>query len=263
MEFKFSCELFEIEFSGDPGYVEAQLQKYEPFILNVLARQDAEAAKSSAPEEKDVSVPAGRREYGSTRPARDRDRPADEGYPPGGKSSSSGGYPRDRVSTSTRDGITGAAPKPASRSSAADSPRGAGPEARVKEPPKKPEPPAAEERNPKTPPAPEFQGRRRAPRMKVEDLKKLSDEKRPRTHHDRVMVFGYYMEHDGAGSDFTVAEIKRCYSAMDMDPGLNIERVINHATRSGFVAKHDQGRTIRFKLSSKGKRYVEDGLKLT
>ena len=88
------------------------------------------------------------------------------------------------------------------------------------------------------------------------------DEKKPRTHHDRVMVFGYYMEHEGKGSDFTVAEIKRCYRAVGQESGMNIEQVINHATRSGFIIRYDMGRTVRFKLSNKGRRYVEDGLKL-
>ena len=77
------------------------------------------------------------------------------------------------------------------------------------------------------------------------------------------MVFGYYMEHDGAGSDFTVAELKRCYRNTNQDHGVSIESVISHATRSGFIISHEKGRVTRFKLSNKGRRYVEDGLRLS
>jgi hypothetical protein len=71
------------------------------------------------------------------------------------------------------------------------------------------------------------------------------------------------MEIEGGGSDFTIAELKRCYGSANLDPGVNLEQVINHATRSGFVVRYDEGRTERFKLSSKGRGYVEDGLKLS
>jgi hypothetical protein len=142
--------------------------------------------------------------------------------------------------------------------------------------PPDPGPPAAA---PDSPPAPapellpppgtkpyvpsEFISRRRAPSVRADEIVNLMDEKKPRTHHDRIMVFGYYMENQGGGSDFTIAEIKRCYRAVNQDPGVNIEQVINHASRSGFIVRTDEGRTVRFKLSSKGRGYVEDGLRLS
>ncbi len=110
--------------------------------------------------------------------------------------------------------------------------------------------------------APDFPARRKAPKIKQEDLGPLIGKFTPRTQHDRIMLFGYYMEKDAKGSDFTVAEIKRCYKAVDEEPISNIPQVLIHATRSGFIMKKDTGRLLRYKLSAKGRRYVEHGLKL-
>ncbi len=259
MEFKFSCELFTVEFSGDPGFVESQMHQYEPFIMRVLARLDKEAGpaeKAPAPPPRPPSAPPPREQKNGSfqgKPASAPSQPGRMDRPfapsrvfsePKRPSLSSTEvheeYTRHSIGQMSPDDITEAI-------------------CDEKETPREPRREAAE----KAPPPPEFIARRRAPRVRSEELGKVNEDLKPRTHHDRVMVYGHYMETQGKGSDFTVAEIKRCYRAVSQDPGDNIDRVINHATRSGFIAKHDQGKTVRFKLSSKGRKYVEDGLKLS
>lgn len=112
------------------------------------------------------------------------------------------------------------------------------------------------------PAATDFPSRRRTPKVGANELQALLEQRRPRTHHDRIMLMGYHLENSAGGSDFTAEELMECYRAAGETPPANLTQVLNHATRSGFMLRHDQGRTQRFKLSARGRRYVEDGLKL-
>lgn len=268
MEFKFSCKLFEIAFSGDPGFVEIQLNKYEPYILKVLERIEEESkAEKNAPPPKVRDPDAGKpmpdiRDHPRSRQRQQHNRGPKRKEPPTGKKntrpapakkSDRGGPGRRHDSRPRMD-----KPMPASNPGPNEFLEGNNRPDRkdISAPMPLPDalPPKAE--------SSEFPSRRKAPGIHAEVLQKIMDAKRPRTHHDRVMVFGYYMEHEGQGSDFTVAEIKKCYRVVGQEAGMNIEQVINHATRSGFIVLFNIGRTVRFKLSNKGRRYVDDGLKL-
>ena len=307
MEFKFSCKWFGIEFSGDPGYVESQLQKYEPYVLNALKLVDQEQKREEEP--KPV-----REQSSQPRPPQPQPQPHPQPPPPGGdrmrppeQTRQWDRQPRfdQRPPQDDRRGIRPEQQRP--------SPGGPGQDPRAdqkkNEAPPQPVPIEAEEitraavsegvsseliydalagKGASGLPAPgsgpealagaepiapalgeseralavDFPLRRRTPRVREDELARIIEQKKPRTHHDRVMVFGYYMENAGGGSDFTGPEIKRCYEAANLDPGMNIEQVINHATRSGFIVRFDKGRVVRYKLSAKGKRYVADGLRL-
>lgn len=317
MEFKFSCKWFEIAFSGDPGYVAQQLEKYEPYVLSALRQVESEAGKDGSaprpaapppqpPRDREQQPrdpgrqpypqhderprppdqtrrfdrpPRGfeprredprredprrdddrryrqdppppqqqRRDYSDQRPEQKKNEPAPQPVPVEVAEE----ITRDRVEGMTPDLICDALAEPEGTCS----------EETAEVQPEPAVAPAETETIIPPPPSAEFAVRRRAPRVREDELAKIIGEKKPRTHHDRVMVFGFYMEQDGGGSDFTVPEIKRCYEAANLDPGSNIEQVINHATRSGFIVRSDKGKTPRFKLSNKGKRYVADGLKL-
>ncbi|MFO8056489.1 MAG: hypothetical protein R6V10_04260 [bacterium] len=284
MYFKFSCKGFEVAFSGDPAYVEKQIEKYEPHILQALkhvqAEQEKEEQIKTEPEKK--PEPASGREENDSRQKHysgKRRKNHSRGRPPDKKDQRSGGHPyrkEQEESASRSDNLRPIAESEAARPAEKEEddsipfPEGGDEKSSsldsASAPAEKSEPGEGQESaSPKDAPAgsSEFPARRKSPRIKGEDLVRTIESKKPRTHHDRVMVFGHYMETEGGGSDFTIPEIKRCYRAVNQDPGNNIEQVINHATRSGFILRHDQARTNRFKLSSKGRRYVEDGLKLT
>ncbi len=320
MEFKFSCKWFEVSLGGDPGFVDVQLAKYEPYIMNALKKIERDAANGGreekapppvrtesapppAPVLRPVEAPRAPAERGQERRPEPRG-PEQRGQAErqaerqGERQSERRGRDRGRWERRRRDN------QPRKEASARDFGGGAeaasvpAPEACEDSPALPPEvaeeqaretmheiaaagapvlpfeetaagaAPAAEggpvaDLAPPEPAAPEFPLRRRTPRIVAEELTRVMEAKKPRTHHDRIMVFGHYMEQEGQGSDFTIAEINRCYRAVGQDPGINIEQVINHATRSGFILSHDKGREARYKLSSKGRRYVEDGLRLS
>lgn len=246
MEFKFSCKWFEIAFSGDPGYVQEQIQKYEPFVLNVLKHMEKDL--DAHPEIPGHGPGEMRKQQGKGHPGGRDGRRYDKRRRPDNRREARWKGPEDEPDD--RRGLPGelfpedleAEPfDAADQEEVPDDKESAGPGSQP----------------------PEFPQRRRAPSIRKEELKKAVEDKKPRTHHDRVMVFGYYMEHEGRGSDFTAEEIEKCYRAVDQDPGANIDQVISHATRSGFILRFDKGRTTRFKLSSKGRRYVNDGLRLS
>ena len=293
MDFKFSCKWFEVSFSGDPGYVERQIEKYEPYILQALKQMEAEQQHQEEEEEAQKSEleakskPAAAEEngprekpyYGKRRKNHSgrgrapdksdkKERPATHTYRKdyNNDQSSRSDYLRHQNESENSgqedkeedDSIP--FPESAEEKSHHQQESSATDADKPEDKPGPEEKPVGPETNG---PAHDFPSRRKTPRIKAEDLVRTIDDKRPRTHHDRVMVFGHYMETEGGGSDFTIPEIKRCYRAANQDPGNNIEQVINHATRSGFIVRHAQARTNRFKLSTKGRRYVEDGLKLT
>ncbi len=286
MDFKFSCKWFEVSFSGDPGYVEKQIEKYEPYILQALKQMEIEQQeKESKRTETGTALPpvpepqensrrdsnhTGKRRKnhsGRGRPSEKKDRSSTHTYRKDytHENSSRSDYIRplteaDSSTSETKEKEEDDSLPFAERGDENPSPHKAATDPGEKQETDQQKHDSGADADPS---AHEFPARRKTPRIKAEDLVRTIDDKRPRTHHDRVMVFGHYMETEGGGSDFTIPEIKRCYRAANQDPGNNIEQVINHATRSGFIIRHNQARTNRFKLSAKGRRYVEDGLKLT
>lgn len=94
------------------------------------------------------------------------------------------------------------------------------------------------------------------------DLKGLYDRISPRTHHEKTLVFAYYLQNRNNHEDFSSNEIRRCYREIGADPAGNISQVLNHASRSGFLSKISRGRQLRFSLTSKGRHFVERGLEL-
>jgi len=87
MEFKFSCKLFEVSFSGDPGFVESQIQKYEPFILKVLEKLD----KEMPPEPEKPPYRQAERQYEQRSEGRGRQPDRDSRYDKGGQKGKYGG----------------------------------------------------------------------------------------------------------------------------------------------------------------------------
>jgi len=92
------------------------------------------------------------------------------------------------------------------------------------------------------------------------DLKEIYDRIGPRTHHEKTLVFAYYLQNRRNHGDFSSNDIRRCYREIGADPAGNISQVLNHASRSGFLNKISQGRQLKFSLTSKGRHFVEKGL---
>lgn len=92
------------------------------------------------------------------------------------------------------------------------------------------------------------------------ELKDFFEEFQPRTHHEKIMVFGYFLQERQGKSDFGTGKIRNCYKEAGIDPTGNISQVLNHATRTGFMTKAQRGRSVRYSLTSKGKQFVERGL---
>jgi len=91
-------------------------------------------------------------------------------------------------------------------------------------------------------------------------LKEIFDKLDPRTHHEKMLVFAYFLHNRNDYENFTANNVKECYDAVETDPAGNISQVLNHASRTGFLSKSQRGRQVRFSLTSKGKHFVERGL---
>ncbi len=92
------------------------------------------------------------------------------------------------------------------------------------------------------------------------DLREIYERINPRTHHEKTLVFAYYLQNRNNHRDFSSNEIRKCYREIGTDPAGNISQVLNHASRSGFLNKSSQGRQLRYSLTSKGRHFVERGL---
>jgi len=99
-------------------------------------------------------------------------------------------------------------------------------------------------------------------KVDAEEIRAISERYRPQTSHDRVMIFAYYLDQKLGGS-FNASEIQECHQVLaEKIPG-NLNTVLNNATRSGFLVKEEKaGKAARYRLTFKGKRYVENGLRL-
>lgn len=93
-----------------------------------------------------------------------------------------------------------------------------------------------------------------------ESLRELFDKLQPRTHHEKIMVFGYFLQVQRGMKEFGTGKVKSCYDSVGADPAGNINQVLNHASRTGFVTKAQRGRSVKYSLTSKGRQFIERGL---
>lgn len=96
----------------------------------------------------------------------------------------------------------------------------------------------------------------------VGSIREDMDRKKPRTHHDRVLIFGNYLESGAGAKNFTAQELERCYKEINEAPPVNIQQVLTHATRSGFLTRSQLGSLYLYKLSAKAKKYIQDGMRM-
>jgi hypothetical protein len=54
--------------------------------------------------------------------------------------------------------------------------------------------------------------------------------------------------------------MEHVYKQANEVPPVNIQQVLNHATRSGFLTRDQKGKLTLYRLSAKAKKYVGDGL---
>lgn len=91
-------------------------------------------------------------------------------------------------------------------------------------------------------------------------MKRFYETLDPKTHHEKIMVMAYFLQVKRGMKEFGTGKIKSCYDMMGADPAGNINQVLNHASRTGFVTKAQRGRSVKYSLTSKGKQFVEKGL---
>ena len=268
--FRFVCKEFEIEFQGDQRYVERLLNRYENKVMvkfrelvpqsQPAEHREPETARPQPPVPHPAPIPAApgaAPQPGGEKKPRHRRGRGRRGRG-GRRDNPDNSAPRNEPDAAARNRRPllpgeGSSPPPAGDAFSETEPR---PEEFDR--PVYTHPPLGDYR----PAAAEFPSRRRAPRVDIGALKALLEEKRPRTHHDRIMLMGYHLENAAGASDFIAEELMACYESAKENPPANLAQVLSHATRSGFMVRHDQGRIQRFKLSARGRRYVEDGLKL-
>ena len=99
------------------------------------------------------------------------------------------------------------------------------------------------------------------PRRKPEfgKLDEMYRKLNPRTHHEKILVFAYFLGNSNGHNEFNSNDIKECYDAVHADSPGNINQVLNHASRTGFLSKLYGGRQVRYTLTSKGRHFVERG----
>lgn len=266
--FRFMCKDFELEIRGDQRFVEKTLGRYENKLMQKLREflphnhapepREAESGRLAAAPASVFSSPSA--EATASSPAGEKKSRHRRGRGRRGKRRRESQESAPAAGEPAPEAVPAAASEPVKEPAVENAEPREGGFAPVEEPVALAFlPPPLENVRPS---APEFPLRRRPPKVDPEALKTLLEEKRPRTHHDRIMLMGYHLENAAGGSDFTAEEVVECYQAANELLPANLTQVLNHATRSGFIVRHDHGRIQRFKLSARGRRYVEDGLKL-
>ena len=242
--FEFKCADFGIEFKGDLNFVQAQLYKYEPKILVKIAQLVPIEKTHPAPQQpprQQQQPPRPPQQQQQQRPPQPQQRQ---------------GQPQQQHKQPYRD----------DRPRGHDKRRGGGYKQGRPEELKKDE--KAPTRDPDF-----LENRERveqdAPRVVEQrtfsadgsELRDLLERHHPQTSHDRVMIFAYHIE-DKIQQEFTAGEIQECYSTLgERAPG-NLYTVLNNASRSGFLVKEEKGGKAKYRLTFKGKRYVDNGLRL-
>jgi len=239
--FEFKCADFSVEFKGDLNFVQTQLYKYEPKILVKIAQ--LVPVEKTLPPQRPQQQPQQQRQQ---QPPPRQQQPQQQRP----------GQPQQQKQQQYRD----------DRRRGHDKRRGQGyKQGRPEEVKKDEKAPTrdpdflenrerVEQENPKPVETKNF-----AP--EVGELRELLERHHPQTSHDRVMIFAYHIE-DRVQQEFTTAEISECYSRLgERAPG-NLHTVLNNASRSGFLVKDEKGGKAKYRLTFKGKRYVDNGLRL-
>ena len=83
-----------------------------------------------------------------------------------------------------------------------------------------------------------------------------------KTHTDRVLAFGYYLEKYAGQERFTVADINKCYYDAKLETS-NSSMMIRQNIKRGLMmdAKADGGKRAGFTLTNGGEEYVATKLK--
>jgi len=226
--YRFRCSDFELEFKGDENFMRAMLQKYELRVLAKLGQLvPAEKIQPAQPQPRPQPQQP-------KQPPHPQQAQRQAGHPPGRGRPGRGGYHRPAEQY----------PKPSGQVSQRE------PDEHLLETPR------SEEISPASPAkATEYI------RVNAADLKALADKYRPQTVHDKIMIMVYYLEQNSPDG-FNSGDVHECYHQLgDKLPG-NLSTVLNNATRSGFLSREEKSGRIKYRLTFKGKRYVENGLRL-
>ncbi len=248
--FEFKCADFQIGFKGDLNFVQNELRKYEPRILvkfhQIIPSEKPLAAPAPQPHQPQPQrqPQAQPQKQGQPQPQRQpQAQPQKQGQPQPAK-------PQPQPHRDDRRGFRGG------RGGYKQTPEP------YKQEDKKPtrEPNFVENRGvseERSRPEPESA----QTTIAANELRSLLERYQPRTSHDRVMILAFYLEEKSAGG-FNPADIQECYQALgERTPG-NLSVILNNASRSGFLAKEEKAGRARYRLTFKGKRYVENGLRL-
>jgi len=221
--FEFKCSDFEIVFRGDLNFVQNQLRKYEPKVLVKLNQL----------------VPGGEPPL----PQQSQPQPNAPAPPPAPKPhfqdnrrkyrDKRGGYRGRREEQYSKDKEE----KSLSR-----------------------EPDFVENRGGQMAEAQAQADDIKKPEIEAPELRFLLERYHPRTSHDRIMLFSFYL--GDKIEEFSASDIQACYQVLGEKAPSNLSVVLNNASRSGFLSKEEKAGKTRFRLTFKGKRYVENGLRL-
>jgi hypothetical protein len=228
-KFKFVCKDFELEVCGDEKFVEQTLDRFESKVMFKLRGLLSlpEPVKDDSPEGATKSA-----ESGKVRP-----------HEPSAEKKSEHRRRRGRRSRKKHHHPSEVSGREAKRKSSG-----------IQQAPGPPKAPSSDVSSPAS--------KQRNVRIDERALRAQIDEKKPRTHHDRIMLFGYHLETHAGTGEFSAEELERCYRLLSEVSPANIQQVLNHATRSGFLIRAQKGSNSRYRLSAKARKYVEDGLRL-
>lgn len=85
--------------------------------------------------------------------------------------------------------------------------------------------------------------------------------KDPKTHQEKVLLFGYFLDRDLSVGTFNAGDIEECYRAVSAEPPRNTNQTLSHATRVGFVSRDVKGRKVLNSLTSRARQFVESNFK--
>jgi len=232
--YRFGCADFELEFSGDENFMQAMIRKYE---FKVLAKLNQLVPPDKAPQPQAQQQPPAQQQQQQRppqpRPQQQPQRPPEKPrYPDKGRFGRRGGQrnkPQDNYQKSSIE--------------------------------QKREPDHYMHHALRSEEMPEQVSAETAAKIEAEEIRSLFEKYHPQTSHDRVMIFAYYLEQKFEG-EFTTAEVGGCYQSLSEKSPSNLSTVLNNATRSGFLTKEEKSGRIKYRLTFKGKRYVENGLRL-
>jgi predicted nucleotidyltransferase component of viral defense system len=91
-------------------------------------------------------------------------------------------------------------------------------------------------------------------------LSEFFNSKNPKSHGDKILVFGYYLEKIMNESSFNLAEIERCYMQSRMPKTKNFRPYITQLIRDGFLMDAEEKKDSKkaWILTDSGIKYVEE-----